>query len=213
MPAKPDDRSKTRSSLLGRLKDWGDNDSWQTFFDTYWSLIYGTARKSGLTETEAEDVVQETVLTVAKKIKDFHYDPARGSFRGWLGAIIRSRIVDLKRKRLPVKPPSLRAPGETSRTSTTRRIPDPAPVNFYTVYDLAWREYVREKAIELLKEELSPKQYQMFDLYVNQERPVEEVVTTLGVNRAQVYVAKLRGLKLLKKESKRLEEQLERGAF
>jgi len=213
MPAKPDDRSKTRSSLLGRLKDWGDNDSWQTFFDTYWSLIYGTARKSGLTETEAEDVVQETVLTVAKKIKDFHYDPARGSFRGWLGAIIRSRIVDLKRERLPVKPSSIRVPEEASRTSRIRRIPDPAPVNFYTVYDLAWREYVREKALELLKEHLSPKQYQIFDLYVNQERPVEEIVTTLGVNRAQVYVAKLRGLKLLKKESQRLEEQLERGAF
>jgi len=213
MAAPSETQRKTKSSLLNRLKNWRDKASWEDFFETYYSLIYGTARRSGLTEAEAEDVVQETVLTVAKKIKDFHYDPARGSFRGWLGSIIRSRIVDLKRKRLPVKPPSVRAPGDTSRTSTTRRIPDPAPVNFYTVYDLAWREYVREKAIELLKEDLSPKQYAIFDLYVNQERPVAEIITTLGVNRAQVYVGKLRGLKLLKKESKRVEERLERGVF
>jgi RNA polymerase sigma-70 factor (ECF subfamily) len=166
-----------------------------------------------LSEADAEDVVQETVLTVAKKIREFQYDRAKGTFRGWLGAIIRSRIVDVKRKRLPVKPSSVHAPDETSRTSRIRRIPDPAPVDFYAVYDLAWREYVREKALELLKEELSPKQYQIFDLYVNQERPVEEIAATLDVNRAQIYMGKLRGLKLLKKESKRLEEQMERGAF
>ncbi|MCX7826458.1 MAG: sigma-70 family RNA polymerase sigma factor, partial [Verrucomicrobiae bacterium] len=153
MSAPPDAQKKTRSSLLARLKDWRDNDSWQTFFDTYWSLIYGTAIKSGLTPPEAEDVVQETVFTVVKRINEFHYDRAKGTFRGWLGKIIRSRIADQFRKRLPVKPPSVRPSSDTSRTSTTRRIPDPVPVNFYTVYDLAWREHLREKALELLKEE------------------------------------------------------------
>jgi DNA-directed RNA polymerase specialized sigma24 family protein len=119
--------------------------------------------------------------------------------------------VDLKRKRLPVKPPSIRAPGETSRTSTTRRIPDPAPVDFYTVYDVAWRDYVRDNAIELFKEELSPKQYEMFDLYVNKGQPVPEIMKALGVSRAQVYMAKLRGLQTLKQKVKQVEKLLERG--
>src|SRR5262245_37419305 len=47
----------TRQSLLVRLKDWDDSTSWKDFFDTYWKLIYGVARKAGLTDAEAQDVV------------------------------------------------------------------------------------------------------------------------------------------------------------
>ena len=70
----------TRRSLLGRLKHWRDDRSWQEFFDRYWRLIYSVARKAGLSSHEAEEVVQETMVSVAKRMKDFHYDPARGSF-------------------------------------------------------------------------------------------------------------------------------------
>lgn len=213
MPATSNTQRETKSSLLARLKDWQDKDSWQTFFDSYWSLIYGTAIKSGLNEAEAEDVVQDTVITVTKKIKDFQYDCAKGSFRGWLGTIIRSRIVDLKRKRLPVKPPRIRAPDEASHTSTIQRIPDPASVDFYTVYDLAWREYLCEKAFELLKEELSPKQYAIYDLYVKKGRPVPEIMKLLGVSRPQVYMAKFRGLQTLKQKVKQMEKLSDQGIF
>src|SRR5207302_1161743 len=58
----------TRRSLVDRLANWDDQKRWQEFFDTYWRLIYSTARKSGLTDAEAQEVVQETVITVEKKI-------------------------------------------------------------------------------------------------------------------------------------------------
>src|SRR5438034_1987480 len=73
----------TRLSLLSRLKEWDNHESWRDFFDTYWRLIYGLAVKSGLTNTEAEDVVQETLLAVAKEMPDFKYDPATGEFKSW----------------------------------------------------------------------------------------------------------------------------------
>jgi RNA polymerase sigma-70 factor (ECF subfamily) len=88
-----DDLLPTRPSLLGRLKDWRDDRSWQEFFDIYWRLIYGVARKAGLSSSEADEVVQETMLTVAKKMKDFRYDPARGSFKGWLLQLTGWRIA------------------------------------------------------------------------------------------------------------------------
>src|SRR5205823_3032267 len=84
----------TRRSLVDRLANWDDQKRWQEFFDTYWKLIYSTARKSGLTDAEAQEVVQETVITVAKKIDKLKYDPAIGSFKGWLLQITRWRIVD-----------------------------------------------------------------------------------------------------------------------
>src|SRR5918996_4191140 len=89
----------TRKSLLSRLKNWDDNDSWQKFFDTYWKLIYGVALKSGLTDAEAQDVVQETVLSVAKNIAEFKYDPSVCSFKTWLMQVTRSRISHQFRRR------------------------------------------------------------------------------------------------------------------
>src|SRR2546427_181978 len=89
----------TRQSLLSRLKEWDDHESWRDFFDTYGRLIFGLAVKSGLTHTEAEDVVQETLLVVAKEMPDFKYDPARGSFKGWLLEITRRRIANQVRRR------------------------------------------------------------------------------------------------------------------
>src|SRR6266404_3336509 len=92
--------SPTRQSLLSRLKNWDDRESWRDFFETYWRLIYGLAVKSGLTPSEAEDVVQETLLAVAKEMPDFKYDPARGSFKGWLLEVTRRRIANQVRRRL-----------------------------------------------------------------------------------------------------------------
>src|SRR5437867_11716995 len=91
----------TRRSLVDRLGNWEDQARWQEFFETYWKLIYSVARKSGLNDAEAQDVVQETVITVAKKIGKLRYDPAIGYFNGWLLNIIHWRIADQSRNRVP----------------------------------------------------------------------------------------------------------------
>ena len=71
----------TRASLLDRLRDVEDQPSWQRFFDTYWRLIHGVALKAGLTEVEAQEVVQETVISVARHLPEFRYDPKVCSFK------------------------------------------------------------------------------------------------------------------------------------
>src|SRR6266478_1615518 len=113
----------TRRSLVDRLANWDDQRRWQEFFDTYWKLIYSAARQSGLTDTEAQEVVQETVITVAKNIDKLKYDPAIGSFKGWLLQITRWRIADQFRKR---EPGDAKAPrtAEDRLTATIDRVPD-----------------------------------------------------------------------------------------
>src|SRR5882762_11075450 len=126
MAAQRSELIPTRATLLERLKDWQDQSSWQEFFDTYWKLIYGVARKAGLTDAEAQDVVQETIFSVARHMPTFKYDPAIGSFKGWLLNMTRWRIIDQFRKR--------GAPGahrplsgtDTTRTGTVEQIMDPA---------------------------------------------------------------------------------------
>src|SRR6266498_1052034 len=99
MPVQKDELIPTRATLLQRLKDWQDRSSWQEFFDTYWKLIYGVARKAGLTDAEAQDVVQETLVSVAKHMPTFNYDPALGSFKAWLLNMTRWRMISQFRKR------------------------------------------------------------------------------------------------------------------
>ncbi len=97
MSEESDEFLPTRVSLLGRLKDWGDQESWQDFYDTYHRLIHSVALKAGLTQSEAQDVVQETVLTVAKKIADFRADPALGSFKAHFTPLFSSKNAVLIR--------------------------------------------------------------------------------------------------------------------
>ena len=101
MPHHPDELIPTRASLLARLKDWQNRSSWQDFFDTYWKLVYGVARKGGLNDAEAQDVVQETVISVLKSMETFDYKAESGSFKRWLLRVTSSRIQDHLRNREP----------------------------------------------------------------------------------------------------------------
>ena len=89
----------TRATLLARIKNIDDHKSWNKFYDTYWRLIYSVALKRGLKEAEAQDVLQETMLSVAKQMPGFKYDPELGSFKSWLLKTARWRIMDQFRKR------------------------------------------------------------------------------------------------------------------
>jgi RNA polymerase sigma factor (sigma-70 family) len=195
----------TRRSLVERLADLGDRKRWQEFFDTYSKLIYSAARKSGLTDAEAQEVVQETVITVARKIDKLKYDPAIGSFKGWLLQITRWRIVDQFRKREPGEAKQQRAVGDAS-TATIERIPDSSVVDLEALWEKEWQENLFKAAIARVKKKVDPKQFQIFDCYMRKEWPPEKVAKQLHVNIGQVYLARHRVSALLKKEIKALEK-------
>ena len=195
----------TRRSLVDRLENWDDRKRWQEFFDTYWKLIYSAARKSGLTETEAQEVVQETIITVAKNVGKLRYDPAIGSFKGWLLNITRWRIADQFRKRLPVN--KSRPPRSDDRlTATVERVADPQALDLERLWEKEWQENLFETAITRLKKKVDPKQFQIFDCYVRKEWPAQKVAEQLKVSVGQVYLARHRISALLKKEIKALEK-------
>jgi RNA polymerase sigma factor (sigma-70 family) len=206
-----EDPAATRSSLLHRLRNWSDHGSWQDFFNTYWKLIYSVAIKAGLSEAEARDVVQETVLAVAKQMRHDGYDRTKSSFKNWLCLITRRRILDHFRKRTdPKVRASPRARDGTSRTDTIDRVPDPASLNLDSVWEEEWHKNLLDAAIERVKQQVTPKQFQIFDLSVLRELPVAEVKAILKVNAAQVYLARHRVGRLIKNEVKRLEALAER---
>ncbi len=197
----------TRKTLLSRLRNWDDQESWNDFFATYWKLIYSTARKAGLSDAEAQDVVQETVVSVCKNMPEFKYDPKVGSFKSWLLQLTRWRIQDQVRKRFPGK---VHASDQDRmpRPAMLESIPDPAGLNLAALWDEEWKKTLLEAAVERVKHRVDPKQFQLFDLYVLQKWPVQKIGSLLRVNRGRVYLAKHRISSLIKTEMRHLEERV-----
>jgi len=198
------DRSlATRRSLVDGLANWHDHRHWQDFHKTYSKLLYGFARRAGLTDAEAHDALQETLLTVARRAEGFRYDPAKGSFKGWLMQIARWRVADQFQKRLPTQ--AHLGSADTARTATIARAIDPAGPDIEAVWNSEWHRNLLETALQRVKEKVSPRQYQIFDCYVVKEWTAQRVRSDLGVNLAQVYLAKHRIAALLKKEVEALQ--------
>jgi RNA polymerase sigma-70 factor (ECF subfamily) len=194
----------TRTTLLQRLKNWQDQPSWQDFFDTYWKLIYGAAHKAGLNEAEAQDVVQETMISVAKHMPAFKYDRAIGSFKAWLLNMTRWRITDQlrKRRRLAAYDSSEDADDEARMMG---KMVDPVSESLDVLWDAEWEKNLLDAAVDKVRRRLDPQNYQIFDFYVNKEWSPGEVAKAFGISIGQVYLAKHRVTGMIAEEVKKLE--------
>ena len=203
----PVDLIPTRKSLLGRLHDWEDNESWRDFFDTYWRLIYGFAIQRGLSHEEAQEAVQETVVAVAKSIGRFEYDPKKCAFKTWLLGVTGSKIANqfAKRGKHNVVRGRRSANDQSGDTSLLGRLPDESSAQWDQSWDVEWQKNLMDAAIRRVKQRVSIEQFQMFDLFVLKEWPARDVAKTLGVTIAHVYVAKHRISKLIRKDVEALE--------
>lgn len=211
MPAPGKDRLRTRPSLLAKLKDWDDHTSWQEFYDNYWQLIYNYVLKQGVKEDEAMDLMQETLLSVAKAFRKGLYDPKAGSFKCWLLCVTHNRVTDhfRRRRRWPEARRATR-PG-TTRTSSTDRVPDPRSLTREAIWEEEWRRNVMERALEILKARVRPAHFQIFHERFIKKHPTARVAKDLEVRAAQVYVITCRLTEKLEKLVSKLKRELDAG--
>lgn len=202
------DPDATRSSLIQQLHDWNDQDGWRDFFDTYWKLIYAVALKAGLSDAEARDVVQETVVSVARSLQAGQYDRAQGSFKSWLCRVTRNRIVDHFRRRQRTVPLAEPPPGSSTGTNAVGRVPDPASLELDVVWEEEWRKNLMDAAIQRVRGQVPADQFQIFDLYALKGLPVGEVARLTRSGRARVYVVKHRLARMIQQEARRLAQSL-----
>ncbi|HWD18231.1 MAG TPA: sigma-70 family RNA polymerase sigma factor [Verrucomicrobiae bacterium] len=208
------DRSsiQTRPTLLQSLKT-GAVDGWNDFYLIYGALLRNFAMQAGLTATEADEVVQETAIAVARHLPEFNYDPKVCRFKTWLLNQASWRIKDqIKKNNRHARHLATPEAHDSARTSTTHRIADPAAIDLDSLFEAEWRKGLFDAAMLRVKEEFNDRQFQIFDLLVNKEWPAAEVARLLGVSVANIYVIRHRVSAAIKKEIKRLERQLEEAA-
>ena len=211
---------ETRPSLLHRLKSGDDPQSWQEFYRTYGGLIRFFAEQAGRTADEAEEVVQETAIGVARRLPEFIYDPKVCRFKTRLLNPTCWRIQDQLRRRPRVGQASClsgagETPGlpseETTSTATIERIPDHVIPEFGAEWDSAWEKNLLAQALERVRDRIDERQFQVFDLCVAKGWPLADVAQTLGISVARVYLTKHRVSALVKKDVQRLEKIAERS--
>lgn len=192
----------TRKTLIQRLKDWGDQASWDEFFRIYSGFVFKVACKAGLSETEANEVVQETFIRVAKNMRKNNFTRDGGSFKAWLMNQTRWRIADQFRTRKQQDVYKGRPPDafDDRRTATMDTIPDDSNHGFDAIWEREWKSNLTQMALSRVKAKVSAQQYQIFYCYVVKGWEVEEVRRDLGVSSAQVYLAKHRVGRVMRKE-------------
>ncbi len=208
MPRPESPSLRTRPSLIAGLQA-GDEDRWHEFFRIYGPVIRGFALKAGLSDTEADEVVQETSIGVARNVEEFRYDPAKCRFKTWLLNLASWRVKNQfgKRRRWEdLKQAPIVVDGE--QPSSAR--PEIVGVDAWAaLWEGEWQAKLLEVAVAKIRLEFSATQFQIFDLNVLKEWPARDVARSLGVSMASVYLAKHRVSTALKQELTRLENQWE----
>lgn len=203
---------KTRRSLLSRLRNLDDHESWRAFFDLYWRLLYRVAQRAGLNESDAQDVVQETVVAVARKMPEFKYDAARGTFKHWLFCIVHRRVADHLR-RVYRQPPQESLSTSSADDEVERAGTESSASAMDEAWEQEWEQSIFEAAVARVREHANPRHFQVFDCCVRLGWPTSKVAATLGMNPAQVYLARHRVSQAVKQAAKAINDERLRGQW
>jgi RNA polymerase sigma-70 factor (ECF subfamily) len=196
-----DSTPTTRPSLLVRLRDPRDERAWDEFVGIYAPLVYRLARRKGLQDADAADLVQEVCRAVAAAIERGDYDPARGSFRGWLFRIARNLAVN----HLVRQARQVRGSGDTGVHDLLEA--QPAREDDSALFEVEYRRQLLAWAAEQVQGEFSELTWQAFWQTGVEGRPAGEVALALGTTVGTVYHCKSRVMARLRKRIDEVEDE------
>jgi RNA polymerase sigma factor (sigma-70 family) len=191
---------ETRATLLIRLRDASDQEAWRLFASIYTPLVYRYAMKNGLQDADAADVAQETMCNVVRVIRDFEYDPKRGSFRGWLLTVVRNTL----RKRHRKAQHQALGSGDTQVHSLLQQSPDPSP-DSDEEWDREYELWLFHKVAKWIKEEFQSKTWDAFWKTTVEGQEVTSVASELSMTPGAIYIARSRVLARIRTEIEKIE--------
>jgi RNA polymerase sigma-70 factor (ECF subfamily) len=191
--------SRTGSVLLLLLAHPTDPEHWNAFVDRYAPTIYGWCRRRGLQEADAQDVTQEVLAQLVRKLRTFTYDPHKGTFRGWLKTLTQHAWCDYLegRRRAGVAGTGLEA-HERLETVEARE-------DFAKALEEAFDLELLAEAEARVRLQVSPRDWKIFQDLAVDGRSGPAVARELGMTVSAVLMAKSRVQKKLRLEVRRLE--------
>lgn len=179
----------THASLLERLRRPGQQDAWERFVELYTPLLYSWARRVGLQDPDAADLVQDVFATLVQKMPAFVYDPQQ-SFRAWLRTVTLNQWRDNGKRR-----------GRRPLAGNADALADvPSPEDGDAFWEAEYRQHLVGRALEVIRAEFQPTTWKACWGFLVEGRPAADVAAELGLSENAVYIAKCRVLRRLRRE-------------
>lgn len=187
--------------MLVQLRTGSNHSAWQEFVKLYGPVIYGFARKRGLQDADAADLMQDVMRSVSAAISRLDYDRNQGTFRGWLFTITRNKIFNfLSARRI--------RPQGTGDSATNRILNShPDDQDGSAAWEMDYQRRLASLAMEQIKSEFQEKTWRAFWLTSVEGAAAAEVSKQLKLSPGAIYVAKSRVLARLKEVVETLRRQ------
>ena len=191
----------TKESLLGRLRVENAHEAWKEFFEAYWGAILRYARKLGLNDDQAKEVLQETMVALMRILPEFTYDRNKGRFRNFLLTIVHRKSLSvlrrMSRQRTVVCDDLITGDLTESLVGRDRAEREARE---------RWRDSLIEEAIHRLRTDprLGENTFAVFEAYMIEQQPVEKVARRFSLTENAVYQVRNRLLRRLKVDVARL---------
>jgi RNA polymerase sigma-70 factor (ECF subfamily) len=199
------DRSEfhTNVTLIGRVRDRTDAESWREFYQFYAPLLMRYMRRLGLEENTANDVSQDVFIRLLQSLPSFQHDSKRGTFRGYLWKLTYRALVDRARREKA---------GRKAEEMWVRRFEsgdDAESRKLDLELDEINRQQILERAMALVRSETSRTAWTCFEQRLLRDRPGAAIAADLGISDKAVFVYASRVLKAVRRECAAIAEGLE----
>jgi RNA polymerase sigma-70 factor (ECF subfamily) len=176
----------TSVTLLERVRVRSDDRAWDRFVTLYTPFLLVCARRAGLHENDAADLVQDVFLHLLDELPKFQYDAGRKSFRGWLKTVTVNKCRERWRKR--------------SLDTLLYPAAELAAVEDEAFWEQDYRDLLMQRALGVMQNEFETKTWRACWEFTVSGRKAADVAAELGMTEAAVFMAKSRVLKRLRQE-------------
>lgn len=188
-------RENTSLSLLARLAQESDSESWGRLVEIYTPLLRRWLARYHVQTSDADDIVQEVLLTVSREVTEFEHNQRKGAFRSWLRAILVNRLRNFWRSRQY-------RPVATGNSDFMQQLDAFADQDSETsqIWNRQHDEQVVSRTLEIIRPRVAPKTWEAFRKQAIEGISASLVARDLEMSVDAVYAAKSRVLKMLRLE-------------
>jgi RNA polymerase sigma factor (sigma-70 family) len=192
----------TRPTLLARVRDRSDAESWREFYQYYQPLLMRYLGRLGLKEHAADDVIQDVFARLLHTLPNFTLGGKPGRFRGYLWKVTFSALVDQARHA------KARRHAEEEWVRRFHDADESERSKVEAEWDQVERQHRLDIAMQRVRSATSPRSWACFEQRLLRDRPAAAIAAELGMTANAVFVYASRVLKAVRAECAALAEEL-----
>jgi RNA polymerase sigma-70 factor (ECF subfamily) len=186
---------ETSLSLLDGLRaaPSGDQAAWRRLWDLYAPLIRNWLRRHNILPQDQDDLVQEVLTVVLRKVGNFQRVDRAGAFRRWLLNITVNCLREFWRsKRLRGV-----APGDSAMAEKINQLADEKS-QLSRLWETEHDQYILQRLLEQVKPQFELKTWTVFCRITLDSVPVAQAAEEAGITMNAAFIAKSRVLAKLR---------------